>query len=73
MAALLVTTACATVAPPRTADSACTALKTLSYANARAGDETADDPGNRYDTAATVREVAEHNARWRALCPIDGR
>jgi len=69
MAALLATTACATAERPKTADSACVALRTLSYANAKAGEEAADDPGNRYDTAETVTGIAEHNARWRAMCP----
>jgi len=69
MAALLVMTACSTTERPRTADSACVALKTLTYAGAKAGQENADDPGNRYDTKITVDWIAEHNARWRALCP----
>jgi hypothetical protein len=29
----------------------------------------ADDPGNRFDTDETVRELQEHNARLRAACP----
>lgn len=29
----------------------------------------ADDPGNRYDTDETVRELQAHNARYRAACP----
>lgn len=60
--------ACKTVEHPRTASNACAALSTLSYANAKAGEEKADDPGNRYDTGETITEIAEHNARWRALC-----
>lgn len=61
-------TACATAEPPKTASSACTALRALTYANAKAGQEQADDPGNRFDTGETVAQVQEHNARWRALC-----
>jgi hypothetical protein len=61
-------TACATAEPPRTVNSACTALRALSYANAKPGQEQADDVGNRLDTAQTVVEVQEHNARWRAMC-----
>lgn len=60
--------ACATVEPPKTADSACIALRTLTYANAKAGEERADDPGNMLDTAETVAQVQDHNARWRAMC-----
>lgn len=68
--ALLATTACSTTDHPRTADSACVALRTLTYAGAKSGQETADDPGNRYDTALTVAGIAEHNARWRAMCQV---
>lgn len=68
MALLLATTACATVERPATADSACTALRTLTYANAKAGEEKADDKGNAVDTSETVLEIAEHNVRWRSLC-----
>ena len=62
-------TACATAEPPRTAnDTACIALRAITYANAKAGQEFADDPGNKLDTAETVKQVQEHNARWRAIC-----
>lgn len=61
-------TACATAEPPKTASAACTALRTLTYANAKAGEERADDPGNRLDTPETVTEIQDHNARWRAIC-----
>jgi len=61
-------TACATAEPPKTVNTACTALGVIRYANARAGEEHADDPGNRLDTAETVADVQAHNARWRAMC-----
>lgn len=60
--------ACGTAESPKTVSSACTALRALTYANAKAGQESADDPGNKLDTAQTVTDVQEHNARWRALC-----
>ena len=66
-------TACGTAESPKTVSSACTALRALTYANAKAGQESADDPGNRLDTAETVSEVQEHNARWRALCEAPPR
>jgi hypothetical protein len=28
-----------------------------------------NDLGNRFDTDETVRELQEHNARYRAACP----
>lgn len=61
-------TACATVAPPKIADSACLSFSTLTYANARDGEGHADDAGNRLDTPETVTEIAAHNAAWRAIC-----
>ena len=30
-----------------------------------------DDPGNRYDTDATIRNLIAHNARLAAACPKD--
>jgi hypothetical protein len=64
--------ACATPATPRIADTSCTAFKSISYAiPPKQLDGTramADDPENRYDTIETVADVAEHNARWEALC-----
>lgn len=63
-------TACATAEPPRTVNgTSCTALRALTYANAKVGEEQADDPGNKLDTGQTVKEIQEHNARWRTLCP----
>lgn len=40
----------------------------MTYANAKAGEEKADDPGNRYDTAETVLAIAAFNRSWRAVC-----
>lgn len=38
------------------------------YANAKAGHEHDDDPGNQLDTPETVLWVAAFNASWRAVC-----
>jgi hypothetical protein len=45
----------------------CVAFKTISFAQMKAGQ--VDDPGNIADSAETVGEVLEHNARYLALCP----
>lgn len=67
-AALLATSACATVEQGKIADSSCLAFGTLTYANAKAGEEHDDDPGNKLDTADTVLSIAAHNQAWRAVC-----
>ena len=66
--ACLLPTACATVVSPKIADSSCLAFGTLTYANAKAGEEHDDDPGNKLDTADTVLSIAAHNRAWRAVC-----
>lgn len=66
--ALLATSACATAGRVRTVDSSCLAFSPGTYANAKAGQEHADDPGNRYDTPETVLWVAAFNRSWRAIC-----
>jgi hypothetical protein len=53
--------------PTRAASSWCQGDRTVSYSPAPAAG--ADDPGNRYDTEETVRELQEHNARLRGACP----
>jgi len=59
--------ACATPAPLRiVTDTSCTSFAPISYAQLPAG--MTDDPGNKADTDATVREVEAHNAKWDALC-----
>lgn len=66
--------ACATPAPQRIADSACTAFRPISYAQAPRGADgqrTTADPENRYDSDETVGEVEGHNAKWDALCAAD--
>ena len=59
--------ACSTAEPPRTANSACLALRTIGYAQLMPGQT--DDPGNQADSDETVAAIADHNARWRGLCP----
>lgn len=61
-------TACGGHEPPRTVNSACLAFKPISYANAPAGAEKADDLGNRYDTPETIAEIDEHDAVYERLC-----
>ncbi len=61
-------TACGDREPLRTASSACLVFKPLSYANAPAGQERADDLSNRYDTPDTIREIDEHDAVYERLC-----
>lgn len=63
---LAVPGACATPAPPRIADSSCTAFRVISYAQLPAG--VVDDAGNKADSDDTVKEIEAHNARWDALC-----
>lgn len=68
------TSACKTVgeSPPanatdRSRTSWCQGDSTIGYAQA---DEAAqNDPGNAFDTDATVAEIQAHNARLRAACP----
>lgn len=59
-------------ATPPIADSACLGFKASRYAiPPLQPDGTRDmpaDPGNRHDTAQTVRDVQEHNARFDAVC-----
>lgn len=65
--------ACKTPATPPIADSACVAFGRISYAippvQADGTRNLSDDAYNRYDTLATVKEVAEHNVRFAAVCP----
>lgn len=65
------TSACATVARPAPAGTACLALKTLNFAQLPMGQK--DDPGNRADSDETVDQIVEHNTRWEALCRKPGR
>lgn len=65
---LLATSACKTVESVRTVDSSCLSFSPMTYANAKAGQETADDPGNKLDTAQTVLAIAAFNRSWRAIC-----
>lgn len=60
-------TACGEAEPLRTVDTGCLVFKPISYANAPAGQ--ADDPGNRFDTPATIAEIDEHDAVYERLCP----
>lgn len=63
--------ACATPAPPRIADSSCTAFTTISYAQLPRkadGSRETNDPLNKADTDETVTQIESHNARWDALC-----
>ena len=69
-------TACATVGtkapasdttPTRPHSSWCLGDRTISYLNADEAGQ--DDPGNRFDTDETVKEIQAHNARYRAACP----
>lgn len=53
-------------ATPRTADTSCLSFRAISYAvPSVTKQETAE---NLFDTAATVGEIQEHNAKWEALC-----
>lgn len=61
------TAACATPAPLRIViDTSCTSFRAISYAQLPKGQ--ADDPGNKADSAETVKEIDAHNAKWDALC-----
>lgn len=64
--------ACATRETPPIADSACLSFKVIRYAvPPRQADGTRNvtvDDGNRYDTPETVEDLAEHNARYEAVC-----
>lgn len=64
-------TACATREIPKIVDTSCTAFSRISYATPKAGQEHADDLGNKRDTPETVTEIEAHNARYRALCPAN--
>lgn len=66
--ALLATSACKTVESVRTVDSSCLSFSPLTYANAKAGQEAADDLGNKLDTPETVLAIAAFNRSWRAIC-----
>ena len=68
--ALLATSACKTVESIRTVDSSCLAFSPGTYANAKAGEERADDPGNQFDTPETVLWIAMFNRSWRAICAV---
>jgi hypothetical protein len=59
-------TACGDQEPLRTVSNGCLVFKPLSYANAPLGQT--DDPGNRYDTPATIAEIDEHDAVYERLC-----
>lgn len=69
---LLALSACKTPATPPIADSACLSFKRLSYAiapmQADGTRNVAADDGNKLDTPETVTEIAEHNARFQAVC-----
>ena len=71
--ALLSLNACKTVESVRTVDSSCLSFSPLTYANAKAGKETADDAGNKLDTAETVLAIAAFNRSWRAICQAAGK
>ena len=71
---LLATSACKTVELPKTADSACLALKRISYAIAPLnadGSRQTHDPENEFDSAETIGEISEHNVRYDAICRKD--
>lgn len=53
--------------PARDLSSWCQGDRPVSYAPAPVAG--VDDPGNRFDTEETVRELQQHNARLRAACP----
>lgn len=64
--------ACATPAPLRIVDTACTSFRSISFAQPPKrpdGVRETSDPTNSFDSDETVREVEGHNARYDALCP----
>jgi hypothetical protein len=71
--AFFLPTACATVARPPIADASCINFAPGTYANAKAGHEHDDDPGNILDTPETVMWIAAFNASWRAVCEAGNR
>lgn len=66
-AALVMTSACARLEPPRTVSDFCLVDQRLSGEPAPANG--GDDPGNRYDTDETFNQLLEHNAAYDRLCP----
>ena len=64
--------ACGTREILRTVDTACMSFRAISYAippvQADGTRNVAVDDGNRLDTPETVDEIAQHNARFNALC-----
>ena len=70
VAVLAMTSACATPGRPPIADSSCLSFSPLTYANAKAGEEHADDAGNKLDTAETVLAIAAFNRSWRSICEV---
>lgn len=61
-------TACGDQEPLRTVSDGCLLFKPLSYANAKPGQERADDPGNKVDTPETVAAIDEHDAVFERVC-----
>lgn len=66
--ALLMTSACGQRETPRTVSDLCLNDREVKYDVAPALD--ADDPGNKFDTDATVKDLIEHNAVLRRLCEV---
>ncbi len=72
LALLLATSsACARLAPPRTASDLCLTAQRISAEPAPS--VGADDPGNHYDTDETFRSILEHNEVIDRLCPHGAR
>ncbi|WP_373489235.1 hypothetical protein [Blastomonas sp.] len=68
-----VSSACATLEPPKTVDTSCLAFKVIKFAQLPPGQT--NDPENKADSDLTVNDIMVHNARWEALCRrvFDGR
>lgn len=63
---LAMSSACVRPAPPRTVSDFC--LNDRAITIEVAPEPNADDPGNRWDSDATVDQILEHNAVRDRLC-----
>lgn len=66
--ALLTASACGPRETPRTVSDTCLTMKVVRFQPAPAAGS--DDPGNRFDTDETVKDLIEQNAAWRAICEV---
>lgn len=64
--ALLMTSACAQRETPRTVSDFCLHDREVKFDVAPA--PGADDPGNKFDTDVTIKDLIEHNAVLHRLC-----